>query len=260
MSDRGPRLLVTRPQPQADQWAGMLRSRGVDAEALPLIDIVAPPDAAAVQAAWRALPGDALVFFVSPNAVERFFAQRPAGAAWPEALPAAAPGPGSAALLRAAGVLRVVEPAGDAAQFDSEALWRELDAWSWQGARVQVVRGDGGREWLAEQLRARGADVRFVQAYARALPVPGAHERQLLEAALAQPGRHVWHFSSSQALDHLRQLAPGAGFGGARAIASHPRIAARARAMGFRDVSEAAPTPDAVVAALQHGPLQSSAP
>ena len=36
-------------------------------------------------------------------------------------------------------------------------------------ARVLVVRGDGGREWLADQLRARGADVRFVQAYVRAV-------------------------------------------------------------------------------------------
>jgi uroporphyrinogen-III synthase len=254
------RLLVTRPQPQADQWAGALRERGIDAFALPLISIGPPPDAAAVHAAWHTLDGAALAVFVSPNAVERFFAQRPPEASWPAGLPAATPGPGSARVLRDAGVDRVVEPAGDGGLFDSEAMWRELSPWPWLGARVLVVRGDGGREWLADQLRARGADVCFVQAYVRAVPLLAPHERDLLADAAVAPEQHAWHFSSSQAIDHLVQLAPTADWSRARAVATHPRIAARARAAGFAQVLEAPPTVDGVVAALQHATLQSPAP
>jgi uroporphyrinogen-III synthase len=253
------RLLVTRPRPQAARWVDALRAVGVDAHALPLIDIGPPPDEAAVAAQWASLSNDALVFFASPNAVDRFFAARPDGVAWPASLPAATPGPGSAQALRDAGVARVIEPDAAAGQFDSEALWSRLDGLSWQGARVLVVRGDGGREWLADRLRSRGADVRFVQAYARALPALTAGEQQLLDDAIAAPHEHVWHFSSEQAIDHLVRIAPGAQWSRARAVASHPRIAWRAGACGFGVVHEAAPTVPAVVAALQHATLQSSA-
>ena len=87
-------------------------------------------------------------------------------------------------------------------------LWSRLEAWPWQGASVLVVRGDGGRDWLADRLRSRGAQVRFVQAYARAMPVPTPQEQRLLREALATPQAHVWHFSSAQAIDHLERLVP----------------------------------------------------
>jgi uroporphyrinogen-III synthase len=178
---------------------------------------------------------------------------------WPAALRAASPGPGSAAALREAGVARVVEPAADAPQFDSESLWDALRGDAWRGVRVLVVRGDGGRDWLAERLREAGAEVSFVQAYRRALPARDAGARALLAAAPARPEAWCWHFSSSQAIDHLQQLAPHADWSRARACASHPRIAERARALGFGRVDEVA-TLDALAAALQHGDLQSRAP
>jgi len=253
------RVLVTRPRPQAIPWVEALRAQGVDAHALPLIDILPPPDAAALSAQWLALADHALVLFVSPNAVERFFAARPAAVSWPASLLAAAPGPGSAQALRDAGVARIAEPHAQAARFDSEALWSRLEAWPWQGASVLVVRGDGGRDWLADRLRSRGAQVRFVQAYARAMPVPTPQEQRLLREALEMPEAHVWHFSSAQAIDHLERLVPGTNWSHARAISSHPRIAERARTLGFGVVHEAPPTVHAVVAALQHATLQSPA-
>jgi uroporphyrinogen-III synthase len=191
--------------------------------------------------------------------VARFFAAQPQGAQWPRRLRAASPGPGSAAALRDAGVMQVVEPTADAAQLDSEALWRVLEGEEWRGARVLVVRGDGGRDWLADQLRARGADVRFVQAYRRALPVLDASARALLDAAADAPAAHLWLFSSSQAVDHLVRLAPAVQWRSSSALATHPRIAAHARRLGFGLVREIAPALDAVAAAVQHGPLQSPA-
>jgi uroporphyrinogen-III synthase len=114
------RVLVTRPAAQARDWVERLHAEGIDAAALPLIEI-AGVDGAPLQAAWRGLEGLALVMFVSPNAVAHFFAARPADAAWPQALLAASPGPATTQALLGAGVLQpqIVEPAADAPQFDS---------------------------------------------------------------------------------------------------------------------------------------------
>jgi uroporphyrinogen-III synthase len=253
------RVLVTRPQPQADEWVARLRAAGVDAQALPLLGIAPADDPAPVDTAWRSLAGDAapaLVMFVSPNAVASFFDRRPAGVDWPAATLAAAPGPGTAAALVARGVpaASVEQPAADAAQFDSEALWARLRLRDWHGASAWIVRGEGGRDWLAETLRAAGAAVRFVQAYRRGAPRLDASGRQRLAEALAAPREHLWLFSSSEAVGHLRALAPGAGWGAAQAFASHPRIAEAARALGVVAVHEVRPEFDAVLAALRrHG-------
>ena len=69
------RLLVTRPQPQADEWVAALRGAGFDAAALPLLDIVPAENPAALRAAAAQLPALTLVVFVSPNAAQRFFTQ-----------------------------------------------------------------------------------------------------------------------------------------------------------------------------------------
>jgi uroporphyrinogen-III synthase len=248
------RVLVTRPQPQADDWVARLRAEQVDAQALPLLEIGEPADAGPVHAAWQSLADEALVVFVSPNAVARFFALKPAGAAWPIGTHAGATGPGTSAALVAVGVpaSAIVEPPADAGQFDSEALWACLAPLrDWRGARVLIVRGEGGRDWLAGTLQAQGADLRFVEAYRRVAPRLDAARQALLADAVAHPVDHLWLFSSSEAVEHLRGLAPGADWRGAKAFASHPRIAATARTLGFGHVVQVGPAFSAVLQALR---------
>ncbi len=247
------RVLVTRPAAQADDWVQALRARGLDVAALPLIGIEPPEDTAPVRNAWGALAAQRLVVFVSPNAVEQFFALRPEGAAWPAGTLAGSPGPGTSRVLQRLGVspAAIVEPAGDAAQFDSESLWARLAQHAWQGKTVLIVRGESGRDWLADTLRAHGAEVGFVTAYRRGAPVLDAPQRARLDAALHDPHHHVWLFSSSEAIDRLLEMAPGAGVAAAVAIATHPRIAERARTAGFGAVHACRPEQDAVVACIQ---------
>ena len=124
-------VLVTRPAREAQRWVQRLRQRGLDATALPLIDIGPAPDAAPVRAAWDRLTGFDAVMFVSGNAVDGFFSFRPAagdcwsvqsGSAGPRAW---APGPGTSQALLEAGVpaAAIDQPPATAPQFDSEALW-----------------------------------------------------------------------------------------------------------------------------------------
>lgn len=250
---RLPRLIVTRPRAQAGPWVDALVARGVDAVAVPLIEIGPPADPQPVADAWQGLAGRGLVVFVSANAVARFFAAMPAGAAWPHALLAAAPGPGTAERLGAQGVPQaaIVAPAAEAPQHDSEALWQELRRRDWRGRSVLVVRGDGGRDWLIERLAEAGAAVDTVAAYRRLAPELSAEARRQVDDALAAPARHAWLFSSSEAIARLEAL-DGVSIGaGSRALASHPRIAARARQAGFAAVHEVQPGLAAVVACIQ---------
>jgi len=248
-----PRPIVTRPRAQAASWVEQLIARGIDAVAVPLIEIAPPADPRSVSEAWARLADRALVVFVSVNAVERFFAARPAGASWPDGLRAAAPGPGTGASLQSEGVpaAAIVAPAADALQLDSESLWQSLRESDWNGRSVLVVRGDGGRDWLIERLVEAGATVDAVAAYRRLAPRLSSGERHHVDAAFAAPAGHAWLFSSSEAIDHLCAL-DGVAIGpGSRALATHPRIATRARQAGFGSVFEVQPALEAVVACIQ---------
>lgn len=250
------RIIVTRPQREAQDWVGELCAAGLPAQALPLIDIRLAPDAAALQQAWGQLAAGryAAVMFVSANAVAGFFKEKPASStaliadsaiktrAW-------APGPGTARALLRAGVAptRIDTPAADAPQFDSEALWQLVGTQLRPGDRVLIVRGGdalhtpagSGRDWLAARIAEAGATAEHVVAYQRACPQLDAAQRQLAVSAAGDGS--VWLFSSSEALHNLLASLPGQDWRAARAIATHPRIAAAVRQAGFAVVRESRP-------------------
>ena len=243
-----PGLIVTRPQPQADDWVAALRSRGVEALPLPLLRIGALEDAGELQSAWVTLDREALVMFVSPNAVAQFFAAATVARRWPASTIAGATGPGTVAALRECGVPSacIAAPAEDAPQFDSHALWEVLRAQPWHGRRALIVRGEDGREWLADTLRAEGAEVRLMEAYRRLPPAWDAADLSTLDVALADPGHWLWLFSSSQSVSHLVDRLTASGQGAAlarmRGAATHPRIVRRAREAGLAQVHEWPPS------------------
>jgi uroporphyrinogen-III synthase len=242
------RLIVTRPAAQAADWVRQLAALGLQANALPLIGIAPLADLAPLRAAWQTLSDCRLVVFVSPNAVQQFFAALTTPAPWPAGVLAGSTGPGTTAALRQGGVpaAQIIEPAAEPAQFDSEALWACLQTMDWTAQRVRVVRGEDGRDWLADVLRERGAQLEFLAAYRRVPPQLDDAGRALLAAACSQPAQHLWLFSSSQAVGWLRSLAPAADWSRSLAVASHPRIAQAARDLGFGQVQFSAPTVQAV--------------
>ncbi|HWP12937.1 MAG TPA: uroporphyrinogen-III synthase [Ramlibacter sp.] len=252
------RVLVTRPESEARQWVERLRDRGFDAQALPLIEIAPVTDAAGLQRAWQQLDRYRAVMFVSGSAVRHFFGRMPDGARWPARTRAWSPGTGTRQALLAAGVDRelVDAPPPQAAQFDSETLWEQVAGQVAAGQQVLIVRGadaqgaSSGRDWLADQLVASGAQVEVLAAYRR--QPPQWTETQLAQARQwgSAPGC-VWLFSSSQAIGHLQALLPEHDWAPSRAVATHPRIAQAARKAGFGVVCESRPALDAVVAALE---------
>lgn len=279
-------VIVTRPARDAQRWVQQLQLGGIKAEALPLIEIAPADDPADVQAlaqAWQGLNDYAACMFVSGNAVEHFFQQKEALAQqlWAQAainsiadknsgLRFMAPGPGTVAALRAVGVPagQMDAPAADAPQFDSEALWESVGRRDWRGSRVLIVRGasaasdassaasSAGRDWIAQQWRAAGAQVDFLGVYQRRAPTLSDAQADRARAAAADGS--VWLFSSSEAVANLAHMPALAGtdWSGARAVATHPRIVDAVRAAGWGVVVASRPALQDIVATL--GSIESS--
>ena len=161
------RVIVTRPAHDAAVWVSQLQAHGINAAALPLIEIapaLGAADVLALQLALQNFASYSACMFVSSNAVEHFFrpfydhlvpvAQLKRAQAAPESIANSssqlpphmrflAPGPGTAQGLQIAGVPahQIDSPPPDAGQFDSAALWAVVGSRDWRGARVLLVRG-----------------------------------------------------------------------------------------------------------------------
>lgn len=261
------RVIVTRPAREAQQWVHELSALGLQAAALPLIKIGPVNNQSGLAQAWQGLAGYVGVMFVSGNAVTHFFAAKPPltpafGAESAANTRAWAPGPGTARALLGAGVAleRIDTPAPAPGQFDSEALWQVVGAQVRPGDRVLIVRGidagrsadvaqGSGREWFAQRVAEAGARPEFVLAYQRSQPDLGPAEREL--ACRSASDGSVWLFSSTEAVANLSAWLPGQSWSDARALATHPRIAAAAKGAGFGVVCQSRPTLADVVASIE---------
>ena len=67
------RVIVTRPAREAQRWVQDLSALGLQAQALPLIQVGPAADATGVLQAWQHLGDYVGVMFVSGNAVDHFF-------------------------------------------------------------------------------------------------------------------------------------------------------------------------------------------
>lgn len=227
----GRRIVVTRPQHQAIALSELIRAAGGVPVWFPALEIEPLADHAALDAALARLGTFDLAVFISANAV--ISAWPHLTGAWPETLAAGATGPGTAAALAERGVARVIVPP---AQFDSEGLVAELERLAAGPKNVLIVKGEGGRDWLAAALRARGAAVETVAAYRR---IPGRADPRIIGELVQTNQLGGVVVSSSEGADHLIDRL------GARALdwlncapvfVPHARIAAHLRERGLTRV------------------------
>src|SRR5471032_1079341 len=293
-------VVITRPLAQARPLAERVAALGRTVELLPLLEIHALADTAPLLAALAKLtapatlasaaaattsaaaataatpatlvtPYYALVAFVSPNAIDAAFAHI---AQWPAGVTLAVLGEGSRAALAAHGVTpanaHIVSPA-DSAHSDSEHLLQTLDLAALRGRRVLIVRGESGRELMADGLRAAGADVTVVAAYRRDVPALTPALSATLQRLLAQ--QNDWIVTSSEALRGLMLLleelacreagtAPQqhihdttvAKMQRQHLIVPHARIAETAKQFGFTRLTLTGSGDERLLAALQSHP------
>ena len=261
-----PQLIVTRARdplaPHADARADTaLRAAGVQLHEFALIHIVPPADVDAARALLDRLEEWQLAVPVSPSAVQAVLGLR--RRAWPASCAVGLIGAASRKAfeqaLRARGEpvrgLRLICAQQPGA--DSEALWQALHAWrdDWRDARVLILRGDGGRDWLAGVLREQGAHVEVLEAYRRVAPPPEAARLARLRELLATGA--PWQIAAAAAVDNLCELLRAAGqeprpaLAGLRALVHHERVADAARAAGFGRVDVVEFRAEALLGALR---------
>ena len=229
------RLLLTRPQDECVALAASLAEHGVASASLPLLAIEPLEETPEQRSLLLDLDRYCAVVVVSKPAarlglerIDRYWPQPPARQDW------FAVGAATAAILDDYG-LRVHHPEdGD----DSEALLalpalaRALQV---PGPRALILRGEGGREFLAERLRGQGVAVDYLELYRRVLPDYPAGElaRRVRDEALN--GLVV---SSGQGLEHLLRVAgeDWPRLAGLPLFVPSPRVAELAREAGARHV------------------------
>ena len=245
-------ILVTRPAARASGLSRLISEAGGEPVVFPTLEIVSIPDGLPRQQRMdgqnviRSIPH--FVIFVSPTAVAQGHAAIPRE--WLDQAAVAAVGTATATALRERGVQQVIAPQGQA---DSEALAAlpAFHASELVGRQVLIVRGQGGREWLADTLRSRGAQVDYFECYRRARPQADAGA---LLSRWQSGGVAAVTLTSAEALDNLAAMlgpAGGALLGATPMFVVHERIAARARALGVQRIVVTGAGDAAMVAGLQ---------
>lgn len=194
-------ILVTRPEHQAGPLCRLIEAEGGTPVRLPVIDIRPNPERAAVRAAVGPIDRYDIIIFVSANAV-RYGAEL---LQQKRDLPIAAIGAATAAALNAAGYRVAIGPAPSA---DSEGLLSLPPLQHLARGRVLIVRGDGGRELLADTLAARGATVTYAEVYSRATAVHEPEALAQLEALWRQGAIWAYTATSVELLERLIAILP----------------------------------------------------
>ena len=241
---RGARIVVTRPPRQAAGLAQQIAALGGKPVMFPAIVILPPADRSALERAQRDLAQYDYAVFVSANAVEYGVGDP---ASWPSDLVALAPGPGTATALAAVGIGQWRIPA---TTMDSEGLLALPELADVNGKRIVIYRGSGGRDVLGEALVERGAQVDYVECYRRAKP---QGDFSSMAAAWRTGELAALTSTSGEGLENLWELfdAPSrSAMSATPTFVPHPRIAERARSLGFARVIVTAPADAGLLASL----------
>ncbi|MBD0677354.1 uroporphyrinogen-III synthase [Pseudomonas sp. PSB11] len=230
----GWRLLLTRPADESAALASLLADQGIFSSSLPLLDIVPIPVSDTICEVIRELDRYSAVIVVSKPAarigvelLERFCSQAPR-VKWFSV------GCATARIFQDHGMDVSFPEEGD----DSEALLELAslrEALAGPDPRVLILRGEGGRELLAERLREAGASVEYLELYRRELP---QYPSAALEQRIETERLNALVVSSGQGFEHLHQLAGDAWPQLSRLplFVPSPRVAELARAAGAQTV------------------------
>ena len=254
-------VLVTRPELDAASWVTSIQNAGFEAIQFPLLDLKPVLGSEDVDSVLEKIQSSQAVMFVSANAV-RFLAQ--ALHARPEWLlhfnqsaRAWCTGPGTAAALLACGIAenQIDQPDLNAQQLDSEALWLLVQKQANPHLKVLFIRGAdetgaiAGRDWLAKQLESCGAQAEALAAYQRQASLLSEAQIQGVQNWVQQ--KAIWVFSSSACVQALVDQCQHVPWSSAKAVVTHPRIAALAQQLGWRNVTIAPPGMKAMLASIK---------
>jgi uroporphyrinogen-III synthase len=232
----GATLVVTRPTGSAQSLKRRIRALAGSALGVPGMTLRSTADPAQAKSALAAARDADCVIFVSPAAVKYAFALRP-GLRFARSTSICAVGAATARALLRHGLRTVSWPRE---RQDSEGLLALPELAHLRGKHVILIGAPGGRELLAQTLRARRARVARIHVYERAAPRYSRRHFAALEQASPPL---VTLVSSAEVLANLRAVLPLDLFARLAAgdlVASSERLAVAARESLFTNVHVAA--------------------
>jgi uroporphyrinogen-III synthase len=218
----GRRVVITRPENQAEELSSRLRALGARTIAFPVIAIVPPPPGGPLEQAIARLADYDWIIFTSVNGVEQFWERQEETSKVSETSKIAAIGPATAGALRRRGIVAHLVPA----EYRAEAILDEIGDVA--GQRILLPRADIARPALADGLRAMGAQVDEVVAYHTVQNVPDQAAFTALHA-----GVDLVIFTSSSTVRNFVALTIGLDYGDPLIACIGPVTAATARELGL---------------------------
>ncbi|MGB4812890.1 MAG: uroporphyrinogen-III synthase [Methylophilaceae bacterium] len=195
-------VAVTRPVDQAENLCEMIRQHGGFATKYPLLAIAPLQDYSTFDLAISTFAHADWAIFISTNAVDNAMPRVIKHFdSVPESVNFAAIGHQTAKALAHYGVRHVLTPH---TRFDSETLLALAEMQDVAHKTVVIFRGVGGRELMADTLKARGAHVIFAESYLRVNPQTNT---QILNQLWQHGKLDAIVVTSSEAMRNLLALA-----------------------------------------------------
>jgi len=219
----GLKVLVTRPEAQATTLCDLIAAAGGEPITFPVIDI----KAIAVEQ-WNDVlfAEQDMLIFISRNAVIHFMAN--VDKTLPNSIQMVAVGSATAMAMHEYGLnvdVQAPKPAG------SESLLAMSELHNVSGKKIVIIRGQGGRELLADTLTARGARVQYIEVYQRQLSSPNNDKIEQAQQADCSI------VTSVASLENMCQLIDVDGLKDKQLIVISERIKQRAFELGFQEIS-----------------------
>ncbi len=196
----GVRVLVTRPEHQAENLSRLIEGQGGVAIRFPTLEIVAKDNADQIKDALTNLDVFQWLIFISANAVNFALKANDGKIARTKSVRFAAVGQATAQAMTMAGLTVDLVPENG---YNSEALLAMPQLQQVEGQNFLIVRGEGGREQLATTLRNRGAEVNYLEVYKR--EIPRIDSSPVVEL-LAQHSLDIITVTSAEALQNLKLM------------------------------------------------------
>jgi uroporphyrinogen-III synthase len=231
----GKKILVTRPKQQAGNLCEQIKKAGGKAVLFPVLDIEFKTDA--VLANWHS-DWDKIVF-ISKNAVHGFLQQINQDQLSKD-IQLVAVGAATAEAISNAGLNVSITPKENGG---SEYLLALDEMQNLAGQKILIVRGEGGRELLADTLKSRQAEVVYGEVYRRVKSSPRAEsclEAIQADVMICTSEQSVKNLVSLLVADKLRLLDKPL-------IVLSDRIKETAHSLGFKQVMATASTSDAAI-------------
>lgn len=228
------RALITRPRAKGEQLARQIEVANGAALCCPFIDISTGPQFESVSTLLDKLQSGDYIIAISDNAVNYANASlMNENKTWPQQINYIAVGPTTAKSWQKNGIQHAKTPDSH----DSEGVLKLLANVSVANKNIIILRGNGGRETMAEDLIKRTANVTYCEVYQRTVP---SYEPALLINKWQQFAINSVIITSGEILGNLIKTIPYTALPwilNLHFIVPSPRIAALAHELGIEHVT-----------------------